>query len=157
MIVFAKELVKNKFWLLEDEGENIGTLSWNDDYYMLSDGNSSPQFLRNKRDVSKTIGKRISWKALTITETVPNEIYGYDTRFTPYNAMYDVQRKLPLYTKSANSRSYFCAGYYIVEFEKGWVRRDFPKLLTLMRNNYRGPYKTKIEQKLHLEAANAKR
>jgi len=157
MFVTAKELVKNKFWILEDGGKNIGTLSLNEDYFMLSDGNGDPQFLKNKKDISKKIGKKITWNKLKITETIPNEIYGYETRFTPYNAMYDVHNKLPLYTKSPKSRSYFCAGFYIVEFDKGWVRRDFPKLLTLTRNNYKGPYKTKIEQKLHLEAANAKR
>ena len=42
MIVNAKELVKNKFWLLEAEGKNIGTLTWNDEYFMLSDGTGDP-------------------------------------------------------------------------------------------------------------------
>ena len=70
--------------------------------------------------------------------------------------MFDVSRRLPLHTKSEKSNSYFCAGYYIVKFDKGWLRRDFPKLLTLTRNPYEGPFKTKFEQKLALKVANAK-
>lgn len=156
--MIAKELVKDKFWLLEEhDGVKVGTLTWNDDYFILSNGNGKPETFNNLRDFSKYTGKSIQWKNLKITETVTNEIYGYATKSHPHNAIFDVQRKLPLYTKSERSRSYFCAGYYIVEFEKGWVRRDFPKLLTIMRNPHKGPFKTKIQQKTELEAANAAR
>ena len=47
--------------------------------------------------------------------------------------MYDVKRKLPLFTKSKKSKSLYCAGYYIIQFEKGWVKSFCPKLITIER------------------------
>ena len=155
MSLQAKELIDGKFWLLEEDGKKFGTLAFNDNMFMLSDGNKA-SFYTNMREISKEIGKNIMFQKLNITEKLVNEIYGYPTKSTPYNAMFDVSRRLPLHTKSKKSNSYFCAGYYIVKFDKGWLRRDFPKLLTLTRNPYQGPFKTKFEQKLALKVANAK-
>ena len=31
MTVNAKEIIKNKFWIVESEGEKVGTLSFNDE------------------------------------------------------------------------------------------------------------------------------
>ena len=46
--------------------------------------------------------------------------------------MYNVQKKLPLLQKSKKSKSLYCAGYYyIIKFDKGWVRSFCPKLVTL--------------------------
>ena len=35
MTIKAKEVLKNKFWLVEDDGQNIGTLSYDNEKYML--------------------------------------------------------------------------------------------------------------------------
>jgi hypothetical protein len=83
----------------------------------------------------------------------PNEVHGYSTSTTPHNAMFDIQRKLPLFTKSEDSKSLYCAGYYIIRFEKGWVKSFCPKLITLQRYDYKGPFKTDIEMKLALSNA----
>ena len=41
----------------------------------------------------------------------------------------------------------YAAGYYLVHFPKGWVRGFCPKLSTLEGNEYKGPFKTVIEQR----------
>ena len=58
--------------------------------------------------------------------------------------MYDVKSKLPLFTKSEKSKSLYCAGYYTIRFEKGWVKSFCPKLITVERYEYRGPFKTEL-------------
>ena len=68
--------------------------------------------------------------------------------------MYDVQRKLPLFTKSNASKSLYCAGHYVIKFNKGWVKSFCPKAITIERNPFKGPFKSKIEMKAVL--ANAK-
>jgi hypothetical protein len=69
--------------------------------------------------------------------------------------MFDVRKNLPLFTKSEKSKSVYCAGYYIIKFEKGWVKSFCPKLITIERYPYEGPFKTDIEMKQRL--SNAKR
>ena len=70
------------------------------------------------------------------------EVYGLPTTHQPHNEVLDVQRYLPIYTKSAKSKSFFCAGYYIIKFSSTWVRAYCPKLITLNRYEYQGPFKT---------------
>jgi hypothetical protein len=70
--------------------------------------------------------------------------------------MYDVKRKLPLFTKSSKSKSLYCAGYYTIKFEKGWVKSFCPKLITIERYEYRGPFKTELEMRTELSRVNAK-
>ena len=42
-----------------------------------------------------------------------------------------------LFTKSKKSKSLYCAGYYIIKFDKGWVRSFCPKLVTLESYDYK--------------------
>ena len=36
MTIKFKEVLNNKFWIVEDQGTNVGTVSFNDDQYMLT-------------------------------------------------------------------------------------------------------------------------
>jgi hypothetical protein len=47
----------------------------------------------------------------------------------------------------------YCAGYYIIKFEKGWVKSFCPKVITIERNEHKGPFKTEIEMKMVLSNA----
>jgi hypothetical protein len=64
--------------------------------------------------------------------------------------MYDIQKRLPLFTKSGDSKSLYCAGYYVIRFDKGWVKSFCPKLITLQRYQYEGPFKTEVEMRQRL-------
>jgi hypothetical protein len=78
------------------------------------------------------------------------EVHGYPSSCIPHNPMYDIKRKLPLFTKSQDSKSVYCAGYYVIRFDKGWVKSHCPKLITLQRYEYQGPFKTELEMKQRL-------
>ena len=69
--------------------------------------------------------------------------------------MLDVKRKLPLFTKSQKSKSLYCAGYYVIRFEKGWVKSFCPKLMTIEGYTSKGPFKTEIIMRQELSKANA--
>jgi hypothetical protein len=61
--------------------------------------------------------------------------------------MFDVRQKLPLFTKSSASKSLYCAGYYIIKFDKGWVKSFCPKLITIERYPFKGPFISELEMK----------
>jgi hypothetical protein len=156
MTLKAKPIVKNKFWIVEDEGIKIGTLCLNEDKYMFSSPKGTKYF-DSERALKKTFGKdiliaQVEEKKIT-TEKI---VHSYPTSCMPYNSMLDVKRKLPLFTKSEKSKSLYCAGYYIIHFEKGWVKSFCPKLITVERYETQGPFKTEIEMKQALSKANAK-
>ena len=155
MTVNAKEVLNGKFWILEDHGVKIGTLSLNDERFMFS-SNKGTMFFENKKQLQKSLGD-FSWTSLEITELpAVKAVHGFDCSCTPYNEMYNLKRKLPLFTKSDKSKSLYCAGYYIIKFDKGWVKSFCPKLITLERYEYKGPFKTDIEMRQELSIANAK-
>ena len=87
-------------------------------------------------------------------EPVTYKIYEFPCSSKPFEAVYNVKKKLPLFAKSAKSKSQYCAGYYVIKFRKGWVKSFCPKLITLERYPFHGPYKTEIEMKAMLNTVN---
>jgi hypothetical protein len=154
--IHAKPIVDGKFWIVEEDGTKIATLHKKENNkFVLSSHNGEVMF--NKKDeLTKQFGQDFFLKSekVTVTATEVNECHGYATSCKPFNSMYDVQRKLPLFTKSNASKSLYCAGYYIIKFDKGWVKSHCPKLITIERYPFKGPLKTEFEMKQVL--ANAK-
>lgn len=159
MTLKAKPVLKDKFWIVEnDSNERIGTMAWNDDRYLFSSGVETC-FFDSKNDMKSKFGTEIIWTDLSkepvesLDETPDFIVHGFPTSVSPHNTMYDVVRKLPLFTKSDKSKSAYCAGYYIIEFEKGWVKSFCPKLITIERYNSKGPFKTELEMRSELRRA----
>ena len=153
----AKPIVDGKFWIVEQNGEKIGTLHKKENNkFMLSskDGNS---FFGKKEELLKAFGKDFFGSKIktTVSAAEIRDVHGYPTSCHPYNPMFNVQKRLPLFTKSPDSKSLYCAGYYIIRFDKGWVKSFCPKLITIERYENRGPFKTEIEMKQVLSNAKA--
>lgn len=157
MTIKAIPVLKDKFWIMEEEGVRVGTLTINEDKFMFS----SPQgtkYFDSERALKKAFGNDVLIVKIDDKKQSKPEksVYGYPTSSTPYNPVYDVQKKLPLFTKSEKSKSLYCAGYYIIHFEKGWVKSFCPKLITVERYETQGPFKTDMEMRQALSKANAK-
>jgi len=155
MTLKAKTLLKDRFWIVEDNDKRIGTLTWDEDRYMFTDS-SQTQFYKNNKQLKQHLGLDITDAEITVSNSKTRqdfEVHGYPTSVKPYNTMYNVQKNLPLFTKSEKSKSLYCAGYYIIRFEKGWVKSFCPKLITVERNETRGPFKTKFDLKEALNRA----
>ena len=147
--IHAKPIIENKFWIVEKNGTKFATLRKNEDNRFVMSNELGIQVYDNKESLTKKFGKEF-FIAKIIKEAdnaLPNEVHGFGTSAEPHNAMYDIKRKLPLFTKSPDSKSLYCAGFYVIKFEKGWVKSFCPKLITLQRYEYQGPYKTELEMK----------
>ena len=66
----------------------------------------------------------------------------------------DYQDSVPLYTKIEGSAVYYAAGYYCINFNKGWKHAHGPKYSTLTSYGFTGPYKTEMEARMHLKKLN---
>lgn len=155
MNIKAKPIINGKIWLVENDGVKIGLLQKLDkNKYIIS--NKEGEAHLKKEQLIKTFGKdffEIKQNVVLKTEDL-KEIYGYPTSCHPYNPMFEIRRKLPLFTKSPASKSLYCAGYYIIKFNKGWVRSFCPKLITIERYENKGPFRT--EQELKQAMSNVK-
>jgi hypothetical protein len=155
-VIYAKPIVDGKFWIVEQDGSKIATLHKKENNKFLLSSTTGEVMFNKKQDLTKQFGEGffLTSTKVKVTQAEPNECHGFVASVPPYNTMYDIRRKLPLFTKSLQSKSLYCAGYYTIKFNKGWVKSFCPKVITLERNEYRGPFKTEFEMKQVL--ANAK-
>ncbi len=147
--IHAKPIIQDKFWIVERDGEKFATLRKNEDNRFILSNELGVKVYDTKESLTRQFGKDFFVVKIIkeADESKPNEVHGYPTSTPPFNSMFDIKRKLPLFTKSDDSKSLYCAGYYVIRFDKGWVKSFCPKLITLQRYEYRGPFKTELEMK----------
>lgn len=154
--IHAKPVVDGKFWIVEDKGNKVGILKITEQKKYVFSSKDKITTFDNKKKLFETFGKDFFVAKTSDPEKeIDREVHGYPCSSEPHNPMFDVRRNLPLFTKSGKSKSVYCAGYYIIKFEKGWVKSFCPKLITIERYPNEGPFKTDIEMKHRL--SNAKR
>lgn len=142
MTIEAKPVIKNKYWIVEDDGRKIGTIQAAEDGVVLVQDNHrlkypSIKVLGTAHNIRFVRGQQKPTAAVA-------SVYDYPCRGVPYNAIYDLRLKLPLYTLSKKSRSFYCAGFYLVKFESNWILEFSPKKIILQRNTFVGPFKTEF-------------
>ena len=100
MTIKAKPILKNKFWIIESNGERIGTLSKQEDKRLMYSCATGTEYFTDTKSFNSFIGG-VSWDKASISDgSSTKEIHGFNTSTSPFNVMYNVQKKLPLFTKS---------------------------------------------------------
>ena len=152
MNTVVKVIIPNKSWILEDSGVKLGTLNKEKKGFSFFRKGTKLQ-LKTLSEVKFQFGSDIFNDIPNIVvnkhkkEDIPLFVYEYPCNSRPYNPIYNVKKKLPIYSKSSKSKSLYCAGHYVIKFRKGWVKSFCPKLITLERYPYYGPFKTEEELK----------
>jgi len=151
-----KTVKDNASWIITDTTDNskVGSIvkTPNDKYEVRIKGTGK---IFSKHDIVKSFGSELFRERLPyLTEKDDaNVVYDYDSCCEPYNKMWYVKFKLPLYTKEKKSKSYYCAGNYLIN-KKGWQEEFCPKLITLEKYKFHGPftnvYQMKAFQKKYL-------
>ena len=154
----AKVLIPEQEWLIREHDNKIGSVSKvKKGYLFLRKGKAIP--FRDLSDLKAQLGIALFEGGINkVKNTMPESknyvIYDYPCSSKPYEPVYSVKERLPLYAKSDKSKSQYCAGYYVIQFRKGWVKSLCPKLITLQRYPYHGPFKTESEMKTTLNNIN---
>ena len=145
MTTIAKPVVKNKYWIVEENGHKIATIQAIDEggfAYVHNDQRErfpSIKLLSSKYNIVFDAPK-------TVKSTPAHDCYGFPCDGVAYNEVWDVNRRLPIYSKEPKSKSYYCAGYYVVKYNNTWVGEYCPKNITVVRYEYYGPFATVAEQ-----------
>ena len=139
----AKEVVKDSFWIVERNGAKIGTLRRKTDSYILYENNSRTETVLNNVD-------DIKFTETDTKNTINVSIYGYPTNVdTVFNT--NLQDDVAVYTKTANSKQYFVAGYWGILFPMGWRPSFCPRLKTLQDYTNLGPFKNESDMYLAIK------
>lgn len=144
-MILAKSVIKDKFWILEENAKRVGMMNFKDDNYVIT--------LRRKDYVAhdnkelKTLG--IEFVKRDLAHGGHLEVMGYPT---DQEEVFNVKEidGFPTFTKKAASKSTHVAGWYGIKFKNGWVCTLCPRLTTVKTNTFVGPYKTKMDLKVVL-------
>jgi len=139
-MITAKPVVENKFWILHQDNNKIGTVEKCRGGFVLQ----TPHGKENFKSL-KSILEKANIKFERSLKSVPKEghdVHGFPCDAKPYNSVYNVNNRLPLFTKKEKSKSWHAAGYYRIDIN-GKIETHFcPKLILLERYTYIGPVKT---------------
>lgn len=144
--LIAKPIVKNKFWIVESKGEKIATIQANvDGSVNLVTGTIKKLF-----PTLKTLGKEYDikftrWAQPKELSISTHRAFDFPTATVPHNVLWNTKLKSAVYTESEKSKSYYCAGYYLIKDGKRSVLEFCPKLIVVERYEHVGPFKTKQE------------
>ena len=106
-MIKAKEVLKDKFWIVEENGSKVGTLSAAEECYTYSCG-AGTQVFGDFNQLKKHLGK-ITWStADDKDEKSEFEVHGYPTSCESFNPMYDVKNKLSCLAKVITQKFILC-------------------------------------------------
>jgi hypothetical protein len=142
----AKPVIKNKFWVVEDHGQKIATIQAREDGGFVYVHDERREFFPSVKILKQKYNIKFSTAEKTKKENTKT-VYGYPISGKSFNDVWDVQRRLPIYSKTPKSKSLFCAGYYLIKLNNVWSEHYCPKNITLSRYDFLGPFKTKEEMK----------
>lgn len=148
MTLVAKPVVDNKFWILQENNRKVGNVQACDGGYQVRIHNETAQFPSIRMAAQKV---KIKFESRPQSAPVVNDklVYGYPIEGRVYNAMWSVTQQLPVYTRTAKSKSWFAAGWYRVRRGRVWQTMLAPKLIVLQRYEHAGPFHSESDANDH--------
>ena len=142
MALIAKPVIDNEFWILQENNCKIGNIEAHAGGFQIRINNQVEQF-KTIRMLQKTVKIKFE-SAPKIPIGKPDyQVHGYPTVCRAHNSIWNVPAKLPLYTKTVRSKSWYAAGWYQLKSGRQWEIIQDPKLILLKRYSYHGPFYTK--------------
>ena len=144
-MILAKSVIKDKFWILEENAKRVGMMNFKDNNYTIN--LKRKDLVAQSQDELKTMG--IEFVVRDLTHGGHLEVMGYPT---DQEEVFNVKEidGFPTFTKKALSKSTHVAGWYGLRFKNGWCTSLCPRLSTVKTNTFVGPFKTKMDLKVVL-------
>ena len=144
----AKPIVKDQFWVIKDGDKKVGNVLANNNGYELILNGNHVQFENQQAIKDKA---KIRFEPLKSNKTKVEMPYlQYPITGKTYNSIFDVKRKLHLFTKTKKSKCYYAAGWYVIDLNGVPQTQICPKYIFIQRYPYIGPFKTQEEANVHI-------
>ena len=148
MTLIALPVVDKQYWILKDNDRKVGNVEACAGGYQVKINDQIAQYKTIKM-VEQRVHVQFESVPKVVKEKPTNSVHGYPVAGRMYNPMWDVPQKLPIYTKTNKSKSWFAAGWYQVKKGRAWQVLQGPKLIMLQRYPYHGPFHLKEEAQSH--------
>ena len=148
MTLIALPVIDKQYWILKDNDRKVGNVEACAGGYQVKINDQIAQYKTIKM-VEQRVHVQFESVPKVVKEKPTNSVHGYPVAGRMYNPMWDVPQKLPIYTKTNKSKSWFAAGWYRVKKGRAWQVLQGPKLIMLQRYPYHGPFHLKEEAQSH--------
>jgi hypothetical protein len=148
MTLIALPVIDKQYWILKDNDRKVGNVEACAGGYQVKINDQIAQYKTIKM-VEQRVHVQFESIPKVVKEKPTNSVHGYPVSGRMYNPMWDVPQKLPIYTKTNKSKSWFAAGWYRVKKGRAWQVLQGPKLIMLQRYPYHGPFHLKEEAQSH--------
>ena len=143
MNLIAKPIVKDQLWVVTDGQQKVGYVELKNNGYSVKIGKNESYF-----DSTKSIENFVAisferYRSKIVKNKPPYAIW--PTSGKTYNNLFDVKRKLHVYTKTKKSKCYYVAGWFSVKMNEGWQTIFCPKYIFVQRYEYVGPFLSENE------------
>lgn len=143
MTLIAKPVIDKQFWILQDGNQKVGNIEACAGGYQVKINNQIAQFKTIRMAAQRVNIQFETANKSAKLQTRKNDVHGFEAGGRVYNPMWDVKMKLPVYTKTNKSKSWFAAGWYWIKKGRNWTACQDPKLIVLQRYSYTGPFHSK--------------
>ena len=146
--LIAKPIIKDQYWVVTDGAKKVGNVEANQAGYSVTINGKLSQF-SSTSDIRKKV--KIAFEPLKSNKAKAQMPYPqYPTTPKTYNSVFDIKRKLHLYTKTRKSKCFYAAGWFAID-QNGTKQQIFcPKYIFIQRYRYTGPFKTESEAQEHI-------
>lgn len=151
-------------WLVHQGEQRLGILNKDvQDHYTYITGKEIVKF-NGEEDVRSHFGN-VSLFEERINEPAQKQdsyyIKGYEVGYAEPFVLDtdhpDYNEEVPLFTKIEGSDVYYAAGYYCINYGKGWKHANGPKYATLLKYGFVGPFKTELAARQRMKDLNKAR
>jgi hypothetical protein len=146
--LLAKPIVKDQYWVVTDGERKVGNVIANSIGYEVKLNDRFLQFNNTEELKEKT---KIRFEPIKTNNSKVEMPYPeYPALSEIYNSVFDVKRKLHLFTTEPKSKCLHAAGYFMVD-QNGVKEVQFcPKYIFIQRYPYKGPFKTEAEASTYI-------
>lgn len=141
--LIAKPIIKDQYWVVTDGSEKVGNVIADGSGFNLKMNGVDTHF-----DTTNDLRKKtkIQFQTLKTDRSKAQLPFShYPTTNKVFNSIFDIKRKLHLYTKTQKSKCFYAAGWYAINQNHDFEPVFCPKYIFIQRYPYHGPYKTKEE------------
>jgi len=142
----AKTIIRDKFWIVEQNGEKLGSVKNENNQYVYFNNNTQTPVILNEKEFKN------QFKIVNTTDKGTFvDVYGYSTNCEEvYNVR--TEENIPVFTKTMTSNNFHGAGWYAIYFPSiKWSSAYCPRLKTLKSYPFIGPFKTEEDVNLAIK------
>jgi hypothetical protein len=138
--------VPGKFWIVEKDGSKVATIQTSRLGTPVVVTSDQTRVSYPTIDVlKKQYGVKFEKPPKREAPKEENSVNGFPTANHPYNKLFHLETRVPVYTETEKSKSFICAGYYLIKRGEKFVGEFCPKLLHIKRKQFIGPFATEKE------------